>query len=146
MRCMRMEGSPFLPLCDGLYIEQVIALSNILFIHIASRSPAACCPLCGGMAERIHSRYTRRVADLPCAGQQVTLLLMVRKFFCPNPACPRTIFAEQCPGLVQAYARITNRLRDALLALGFATCGQVTSRLAPKLGMTVTPTTSLRPP
>jgi hypothetical protein len=68
----------------------------------------------------------------------------VRKFFCPNPTCPRNIFAEQFPDLVQAYARITNRLRDALEALGLATCGEVTSRLALRLGMQVEPTTLLR--
>jgi transposase len=51
------------------------------------------------------------MADLPCVGQPVTLLLTVRKFFCPNPACPRKIFAEQFPDLVPSYARITNRLR-----------------------------------
>ena len=77
-------------------------------------------------------------------GQHVTLLLTVRKFFCPNPACPRTIFAEQFPDLVPAYARLTTRLREALLALGLSTCGEVASRLAPRLGMQVAPTTLLR--
>jgi transposase len=95
-------------------------------------------------AARIHSRYTRWVADLPCAGRQVTLLLTVRKFFCPNPACPRSIFAEQFPELAPSYARLTTRLREALLALGLATSGEVTSRLAPRLGMQVAPTTLLR--
>ena len=42
------------------------------------------------------------------------------------------------------YARLTTRLRDALVALGLATCGELTSRLAPKLGMSVKPTTILR--
>ena len=60
-----MEVSPFLPLCDGFHIEQVTELSNILLIHISSRSPRACCPLCAVLAERIHSPYPRRVAYLP---------------------------------------------------------------------------------
>jgi hypothetical protein len=83
------------------------------------------------------------VADLPCAGRQVSLVLTVRKFFCPNPPCPRKIFAEQFPDLVQVYARMT-RLRDALVALGLATSGELTSQLAPELGMTVKPPTLLR--
>jgi transposase len=118
--------------------------ANELLVHIVSQSSRACCPLCGVRASRIHSRYWRRVADLPCAGRQVSLLLTVRKFFCPNPSCPRTIFAEQFPDLLQSYARLTNRLREALVVLGLATCGELTSRLAPKLGMTVKPTTILR--
>jgi hypothetical protein len=72
------------------------------------------------------------------------LQLTVRKFFCPNPSCPRKIFAEQFPELVPSYARLTTRLRDALVALGLATCGELSSRLAPRLGMQVAPTTLLR--
>jgi transposase len=139
-----MEGSPFLPLSDGLHIKRVTASSHEMLVQVFSSLPNASCPLCDVQAWRIHSRYTRRVADLPCAGQHVTLLLTIRKFFCPNAACPRTIFAEQFPELVPSYARLTTRLREALIALGFATCGEVASRLAPRLGMWVAPTTLLR--
>jgi transposase len=139
-----MEGSPLLPLSDGLHIERVTASVHELLVQIISSSPKACCPLCGVQAGRIHSRYTRQVADLPSVGRHVTLLLSVRKFFCPNPACPRTIFAEQFPELVPSYARLTTRLREALVALGLATSGEVASRLAPRLGMQVAPTTLLR--
>jgi transposase len=139
-----MEVSPFLPLTDGLYIERVTASAHELRVQVISSSPQACCPMCGAQAWRIHSRYTRRVTDLPCVGQHVTLLLTVRKFFCPNSACPRKIFAEQFPKLVPSYARLTTRLREALVALGLATCGEVASRLAPRLGMQVAPTTLLR--
>ena len=112
-----MEGSPFLPLSDGLSIERVTASAHELLVQVLSSPPQACCPLCGVQAWRIHSRYSRRVADLHCVGQHVTLLLTVRKFFCPNSSCPRTIFAEQFPDLVPSYARITHRLREALVAL-----------------------------
>jgi hypothetical protein len=138
-----MEGSPFLPLSDGLSIERVTASARELLVQVISSSPQACCPLCGVQASRIHSRYTRQVRDLPCAGQHVTLLLTVRKFFCPNVSCPRQIFAEQFPDLVPSYARLTARLHDALMALGLATSGELTSRLAPQLGMQVAPTTRL---
>jgi hypothetical protein len=139
-----MEGSPFLPLSEGLSIEQVTASTNELLVQVISSSPTACCPLCGEQAWRIHSRYTRQVADLPCVGQPLTLRLTVRKFFCPNPACPRKIFAEQFPGLVASYARITNRLREALVTLGLATSAEVSERLAPSLGMLVSAPTLLR--
>src|SRR5215472_5630417 len=120
---MRMEGSPFLPLSEGLHIECVTVSDNELLVSVRSSSPTACCPLCGTQAWRIHSRYSRRVADLPCAGQHITLRLAVRKFFCPDTACPRTIFAEQFPALVKSYARLTHRLREVLVALGFASSG-----------------------
>src|SRR6266702_2164247 len=141
---MRMEGSPFLPLAEGLHIERVTASANELLVQVISSSPTACCPLCGAQAWRIHSRYTRQVADLPCAGQHITLRLTVRKFFCPNAACPRKIFAEQFPDLVASYARITHRLRKALVALGLATSAEVSERVAPSLGMLVSAPTLLR--
>lgn len=83
-----MEGSPFLPLSEGLHIEQVTAYAHELLVQVISSSPTACCPLCGVQAWRIHSRYARRVADLLCAGRQVTLLLTVGKFFCLVSAAP----------------------------------------------------------
>ncbi len=46
--------------------------------------------------------------------------------------------------MVQSYARITNRLRDALVALGLATSAEVCTRLAPKLGLQVSAPTLLR--
>ncbi len=89
-----MEGSPFLPLSDGLSIERVMESADRLLVHVICASAPVSCPLCGTAAHLIHSRYSRRVADLPCASRQVTLVLTVRKFFCPNPSCPRKIFAE----------------------------------------------------
>jgi zinc-finger of transposase IS204/IS1001/IS1096/IS1165 len=141
---MKMEGSPFLPLSEGLAIERVTPSLDELLVQVISSSLTACCPLCNAQAWRIHSRYTRQVADLPCAGQQITLRLTVRKFFCPNAACPRKIFAEQFPDLVASYARITHRLRKALVALGLATSAEVSERVAPELGMLVSAPTLLR--
>jgi transposase len=141
---MKMEVSLFLPLDDGLQIERVTHQANRLLVSIGSQEPQACCPLCAGQAWRIHSHYTRHVADLPCAGQQITLVLKVRKFFCPHPTCPRTIFAEQFPHLVRSYARITHRLRAALVALGLATSAHVSERVAPKLAMRVSAPSLLR--
>jgi transposase len=39
-------------------------------------------PVCDVPARRIHSRYTRTLADLPWGGYGVRLQLHVRKFFC----------------------------------------------------------------
>lgn len=139
-----MDESPFLPLCAELHIERVTEIPTGLVVSVLSLSSQACCPLCEQTAERKHSRYIRCITDLPCTGRQVTLLLSLCKYFCQNSACPRKIFTERLPDLVKSSARLTNRLREALVALGFATCGEVISRLAPQLGMQVTPTTIIR--
>jgi hypothetical protein len=113
-------------------------------LHIASRRPCATCPLCEQPSERVHGRYGGTVADLPCAGRRVILALTVRKFVCRASSCQRQIFTERIPDLVQSYARMTNRLCEALLVLGLATSAQVSERLVPSLGMQVSAPTLLR--
>src|SRR6266568_6471779 len=135
---------PFLPLPDGIFISSVRTAPTELVVHIACRRSCATCPLCQQPSERVHGTYGRTVADLPCAGRHVILALSVRKFVCRTPTCPRQIFTERLPDLVQSYARITNRLRDALVALGLATSAEVSERLAPQLSMLVSAPTLLR--
>ena len=136
--------SPFLPLPDGVCISSVRTTTTELVVHIACRRLCAACPLCQQPSERIHGNYVRTVADLPCAGRRVILSLTVRKFVCGTPACPRQVFTERLPDLVQSYARMTNRLRDALVALGLAASAEVSERVAPSLGMLVSASTLLR--
>jgi transposase len=132
------------PLPEGLLIEDLSVTDVLLIVQVFSTSPLRCCPDCGQPSSRVHSRYVRTVSDLPCAGRQVVLKLTVRKFLCRTPACPRKMFTERLPDLVQSYARITNRLREALVALGLATSAQVSERLAPSLGMVVSAPSLLR--
>ena len=81
--------------------------------------------------------------DLPCTGRRIRLLLSVRKFFCRVVSCPRKIFTERIPELIEPSSRLTTRLRVAVQEIGFATCGKGGERLSPKLGMRVTDTTLL---
>jgi len=129
---------------DTIAVEAVYPTTSRLTLQISCTLKSASCPLCQQSSERIHGRYGRTVADVPCAGRLVTLALTVRKFVCSTKTCPRRIFTERLPALVQSYARMTNRLSEALQALGFATCGQLGERFAPKLGMQVSGPTLLR--
>jgi transposase len=129
---------------DGICISLVRTSLTELVLHIACRRTCALCPLCQQPSERVHGHYGRTVADLPCAGRRVIFALTVRKFVCGIPSCPRKIFTERLPDLVQSYARMTNRLREALVALGLATSAEVSERLAPSLGMPIPAPTLLR--
>jgi transposase len=68
----------------------------------------------------------------------------VRKFFCDTADCARRIFTERLPSFVEPWARVTVRLRQALQAIGIATCGEVGTRLAERLALPTSPTTLLR--
>jgi hypothetical protein len=137
-------ASPFFPLPESLAITSVSVIDTQLVVRVVCRSPTACCPLCQLPSDRIHGHYGRTVADLPCAGRCVILALTVRKFVCRTPTCPQQIFTERLLELVQSYARITNRLREVLIAISLATSSEVCARLAPKLGLQVSAPTLLR--
>src|SRR5512135_284042 len=126
--------SSILLLPESIAIEAIYPTKTHLTVQALCTLKSASCPLCQQSSDRIHGSYGRTVADLPCAGRRVTLALTVRKFVCRTPDCPRTIFTERLPDFVQPYARMTNRLSEVLQTLGFATCGELGERLAPKLG------------
>jgi len=139
-----MSSSPFLPLPTGLEIATIQTVYDLLVVHVVSTKERSHCPLCFCPAERHHSQYTRVVADLPCAGFRVQLILHVRKFFCDTASCLRKIFTERLPTFVEPWARITARLRQVLQALGLATCGELGARLSTHLAVQTSPTTILR--
>ncbi len=116
------------PASQGLRMQQLMVASDELTLVLASSRAEACCPLCGQVTTRVHSRYQRTLQDLPWGHLRVSLRVQVHRFFCQNPGCARQIFTEPLPALAERYARRTNRLREALLALGWALGGQAGAR------------------
>lgn len=89
-----------------------------------ARAPEAACPKCGTVSGRVHSRYSRTLADAAIGGRQAVIVLAVRRFFCFAPGCASKTFAEQVDGLTTRYARKTSLL-----------AGRAGSRLASGLGV-----------
>jgi transposase len=141
---MQIEASSLFSLPDGLELTSMVVVGNVLTIHVMATAKSRPCPLCTQQATHIRSYYTRLVADVPCAGRQVQLILHVRKFRCDTASCPRKIFTERLGSFVEAWARKTTRLRQAIEAIGLATCGEGGARLADRLAMTTSPSTVLR--
>jgi transposase len=119
------------------------AAAQITLDTISTHSQVSC-PLCHVQTTRVHSRYTRTVADVPWGAYAVRLQLRVRKFFCDHPTCPRQIFTERLPAVVAPWARRTLRLAQHLSALGIALGGQAGARLAARFQWRTSPDTLLR--
>src|SRR6266702_309018 len=128
----------------GITITSVHPSTNELVIRLACHAVSMPCPECNQFSARIHGNYERTVADVPCAGRNVLLMLTVHKFVCGTPTCPRKIFTERLPGLVQPYARMTSRLIALVPFLGLVAGGQMGTRLADRVGIATTPPTLLR--
>ena len=120
-----MEVKPALALPEGLEVTDIDVIDKVLTITAVSTQSHPACPLCDTKAARVHSRYTRQVADLPCGGQQVRLLLQVRKYFCDEMICARKIFVERLTPFVDPWARVTRRLFQVVQVIGLATGGRL---------------------
>ena len=133
-----------LPKTPGLRLENTAIDTRTLSLTVASTCPSGTCPVCKHQTSRLHSHYQRTLADLPWGGRSVCLSLRVRRFRCPEPGCPRRIFTERLPSLVEPYARKTTRLYEILRLVGFAVGGEAGARLVDRLGMSASPSTLLR--
>jgi transposase len=139
-----MEIQSFLPdplglNCIGMQLDR-----GGVVLELAPATPTALCPACGQPARRVHSRYTRFLADLPLMGTPARLHLRVRRFFCDTPACPRRTFVEPMFTVAGHHARKTSRLSQALCRIGLTLGGNAGSRLAGRLGMSASGDTILR--
>src|SRR4051794_14371681 len=128
------RNSPVLPLDffpgAGLRLADLVLTPRTAIALLVATAPTAPCPRCGTSSDRVHARYRRTVADLPCHGRAVVLRLLVRKFRCTQVDCPQAIFCERLPILLRPHAHATDRLTAAHRDLGFALGGEAGSRLA----------------
>jgi transposase len=67
-----------LPCLAGARVEKVEVAADLVVIT-ARTEAAAACPGCREASEREHSRYVRRLADLPVGGRPVRIDLSVRR-------------------------------------------------------------------
>jgi transposase len=99
---------------SAIRFDYIRASLNIIALIVNTVAPRATCPRCQSRSSRVHSRYIRRVADLPWHGVIVKLELHTRRFHCRNSFCTQRIFCERLPRIVAYYARKTVRLNAAL--------------------------------
>jgi transposase len=138
-------SSTLLPLLPaGLSVLRVLPKSDRITILTASTGTASICPLCGKSSDRVHSYYTRILADLPWQDRLATLRLRARRFRCMTAGCQRRIFTERFAEIARPSARRTMRLAEAQRQIGLALGGEPGSRLAARLAMPTSGDTVLR--
>src|SRR6266567_4390138 len=119
-----MKVKPVLALPEGLEVTAIEMIDEVLTITAVSIQVYPCC--------------------LPCSGQQVRLLVQVRKCFCQVPGCARKIFLERLTPFVEPWARVTRRLYQIVQILGLATGGRLGIRVTDRLGIQTSRHTILR--
>jgi transposase len=137
------DTQTILPDTKMLKLLYVGASGQSITLAARTTSAEACCPVCGTLSRRVHSRYVRTLADLPWQGVPVSVRLHVRRFFCAADSCERAIFAERLPGVVAHYARRNERLDGLFTHVSFALGGEAGARLLRELGVRVSGDTLL---
>jgi hypothetical protein len=135
---------PGLLVPETLCIIELKREDNTVIVHADTCSASARCPWRQQSSIRVHSRYNRTLADLPCSGQQVYWRVTARKFYYTNGCCSGKVFAERLDEVARVYGRRTVRQQQVWEAIGFALGGEAGSRLATQLGFPVSPDTLLR--
>ena len=137
--CMRL-----LPPEEHLQFESLILEDHGISLMAKMTADKAVCPDCHELSPRIHSGYSRTLADLPWATMPVCLVLNVRRFFCDSPLCRRQTFTERLPTVAPHYARVTTRLNHAQATTGLAMGGSAGARQLARQGMPGSRNTVLR--
>ena len=129
---------------SGFIVENVAIDAERVVVAIRASAASCPCPLCGAAARRVHSRYLRRLVDLPVGGRRTELVLRARRFFCDASGCQRRVFAERFEGAVGRHARRTARLDDVVHCLAIALGGRPAATLSRRLNVRVSNDTLLR--
>ena len=84
----------------GFVVESACYEGDKAVITVRASGSVGLCPSCGTVSRRIHSRYRRRVTDLPLSGRIVQLLVIAEVAILAtlwataphNPTEPQRIF------------------------------------------------------
>lgn len=130
---------------DGFVVVTAVHDTAMTTITVRSSKDSGVCPSCGTVSGRVHSRYQRRVCDLPLSGRSVQLLVMARRFRCDAVLCGRQTFAERFANdVVTPWARRTARLDCIVHHLGSALGGRPAASFSQRLMLPVSNDTLLR--
>jgi len=98
---MPMGQHTLVPDAGEVVLDEVRAVGRArLVMVLRSACQESRCPVCAQISRRVHSRYLRRLSDLPWEGIPVAIELGVRRFFCCDEECGQRIFTERLPNTV----------------------------------------------
>lgn len=138
-----LDPRPLLP--PGLVVDVIEPVADRIVILVHAVEAPRPCPACGESSNRLHSRYARRLLDLPSHGRAVELHLQLRRLRCLAAGCPRQTFVEPLlPEVARRSGRRTARLDGLVGHLGVALGGRPAAGLAQRLMLPVSKDTLLR--
>ena len=117
------------PHLDVVRVERVWSSGGVVRIAARTRELMVACPDCRCESARVHSRYSRTLADVAAGGRPALISLTVRRLFCDSADCGRRTFAEQVEGLTVRYQRRSPLLQHLVEMAGVLLAGRGGARL-----------------
>jgi transposase len=139
----KLSYEALLPALNSLKVRCVVQ-TELGWVVEAEGPPHAVCPDCGATSESRHSRYWRKLQDLPLQGASVTIKVLLGRWRCRRRECVRKIFTERVAGVLLPHSRHTIRLTEVHRLVGRALGGRSGERLLNRLGMPSSRHTLLR--
>lgn len=139
-----MDPATLLADPEAIRLVKIVPDRSSLTLVVRVARTQAECPRCHRPSTRVHSYYSRAIADLPWHGVAVRLHLRTRRFRCKSSLCTKRIFCERLPRVVARYGRKTVRLDDDLRLIGLLLGGEAGSRAVVELAVATSPDTLLR--
>lgn len=133
-----------LPSNVQLRAENTLFNPGYLYIKALACQLSSICPICSKTSFRVHSKYKRKLADLPVSGNQTKIELIARKYFCDNPLCYRKIFTERFDFEIISYGRRLCRTTELLGKISLELGGNKGSTISRYVGIPVSASTALR--
>ena len=90
---MHQPLRPYSLVPSGFVVVTAVHDTATTTITVRSSKDFGVCPSCGTVSRRVHSRYHRRVGDLPLSGRSVKLLVVARRF-AATPCCAGVRFSQ----------------------------------------------------
>ena len=141
--CRNTQKAKLTP--GGLAVDCVEIGAAKIIVTARPSTRVGTCSECGAVSGRIHSRYKRRLIDLPAHGRIVEINVETRRFRCVGAACRRRIFVQRLGDAVALpSARRTARMDSIVHRLGLALGGRPGHNLASRLAIPVSKDTLLR--
>jgi len=92
----------------GLHVIEVVTRDECLRVRVESPPGPMGCPTCGVVALS-HGRREVELIDAPCFGRPVRVVWWKRTWWCPEDACPVSVFTEQDERVARPRAFLTAR-------------------------------------
>jgi hypothetical protein len=77
-----------------LHLERISSEPGLITIIVKTKSKQALCSQCHSLSAHLHSRYVRRLADIPWFGIAVRVEVQAQRLYCRHVECPQRIFVS----------------------------------------------------